>query len=130
LNKRFCNGEFIAMSIFKNNFVVGLTAGLAAAVIAPALIPALKKGSRPLAKSMVKGSILLYDKGREMVAGAGEMMEDVIAELQAEEYQKQAASAKQGEAAAETQSQSHGGTHLSSVRKESTPGHGKEGGPT
>ncbi|HEV7619851.1 MAG TPA: DUF5132 domain-containing protein [Burkholderiaceae bacterium] len=68
----------------KNNFVVGITAGLAATVLAPILIPAIKKSARPLAKSLVKGGFMLYEKGREAVAEAGEMMEDVIAETQAE----------------------------------------------
>jgi len=77
------------MSIFKNNFVVGITAGLVAAVIAPVLIPAIKRGSRPLAKSLIKGGIMLYAKGREAVAGAGEMVEDVVAEVYAESYEKQ-----------------------------------------
>lgn len=78
------------MSIFKNNFVVGVTAALAATVIAPILIPAIKRGGRPLAKSLVRGGILLYDKGREAVASAGEMMEDVIAEVRAESLEGQA----------------------------------------
>ena len=68
----------------KNNFVVGITAGLAATVLAPILIPAIRKSARPLAKSLVKGGFMLYEKGREGVAEAGEMMEDVIAETQAE----------------------------------------------
>jgi hypothetical protein len=76
------------MSIFKNNYIVGITAGLVAAVIAPILVPALKRGSRPLAKSLIKGGIMLYGKGREAVAGAGEVMEDVIAEVHAEAYEK------------------------------------------
>lgn len=81
------------MSIFKNNVFVGVTAGLIAAVLAPVLIPALKKSGRPLAKSLVKGGILLYDKGRGAVAGAGEALEDVIAEVHAETYEKQMAGA-------------------------------------
>lgn len=68
----------------KNNFVVGITAGLAATVLAPILIPAIRKSARPLAKSLVKGGFMLYEKGREAVAEAEEMMEDVIAETQAE----------------------------------------------
>lgn len=121
------------MSIFKNNFVIGLTAGLAATVIAPVLIPALKRGSRPLAKSLVKGSIMLYDKGREAVAGAGEMMEDVIAEVRVEAYEKQISRANETHAAAnspaEGESQgSNDGIHLSSVKNESAPSHIKEGG--
>ncbi|MBC7857860.1 MAG: DUF5132 domain-containing protein [Burkholderiaceae bacterium] len=77
------------MSIFKNNLIVGIASGLVAVVIAPVLIPALKKSGRPLAKSLVKGGVMLYDKGRQAVADAGEVIEDVIAEVQAETYEKQ-----------------------------------------
>lgn len=79
------------MSLFKNNFVVGLTAALAATILAPVLIPAIKRGSRPLAKSLVRGGIMLYEKGREAVASAGEMVEDVVAEVRAEAQERDAA---------------------------------------
>lgn len=81
------------MSLFKNNFVVGVTAALTATLIAPVLIPAIRRGSRPLAKSLIKGGILLYEKSREAVASAGEMMEDVVAEVRAETQQHGAAMA-------------------------------------
>lgn len=81
------------MSIFKNNFVVGVTAALAATVIAPMLIPVIKRSGRPLAKSLVKGGLVLYEKGREAVAGAGEMMEDVVAEVRTEAMERQSATA-------------------------------------
>jgi hypothetical protein len=76
------------MSIFKNNFVVGITAALAATMIAPVLVPAIKRGGRPLAKTLVRGGIILYEKGREAVASAGEMMEDVVAEVRAENMER------------------------------------------
>lgn len=75
--------EIMATS-FKNNFVVGVTAGLVAAVIAPMLFPAIKRGSRPMAKNLIKGGMLLYEKGREVAASAGEIIEDVMAEIDAE----------------------------------------------
>ena len=37
--------------------------------------------ARPLTKSLLKGGVILYEKGREYVAGAGEMVEDMIAEM-------------------------------------------------
>jgi hypothetical protein len=128
------NKEFTVMSIFKNNFVIGITAGLAASVIAPVLIPALKRGSRPLAKSLVKGGIILYDKGREAVAGAGEMMEDVIAEVRAEAYEKHASSMadSDGDTVHHADNEQHGG-NLSSVKNGPAANHseeGKEGGTT
>jgi hypothetical protein len=79
------------MSLLKNNFVVGLAAGLAATVIAPVLMPALKRSSRPMVKGLIKGGVFLYQKGREAVATSGEMMEDVLAEIQSEEMEKRTA---------------------------------------
>lgn len=84
------------MNIFKNNFVVGIAAGLAASAIAPLLIPAVKRGARPLAKSLVKGGAMLYEKSREAIAEAGEMMEDVVAEVQAEAVERHAAATADG----------------------------------
>lgn len=79
------------MNILRNNFVVGFTAALAATIVAPVLVPAIKRSGRPIAKSLVKGGLVLYEKGREAVANAGEVMEDVIAEVRAEQVLRQAA---------------------------------------
>jgi uncharacterized membrane protein YgcG len=95
------------MSVLKNNFVVGLTAALAATVIAPVLVPALRRGSRPAAKGVIRGGMLLYRKGRQAVAATGEMMEDVMAEIRAEDMQRhEAAGADKGSGA---ESSSSGG---------------------
>lgn len=83
----------MAANLFKNNFIVGVTSGLVAAVIAPMLIPAIKRSSRPMAKGLIKGGMLLYEKGREATAHAGEMIEDVMAEIQAEQAEQHAAEA-------------------------------------
>jgi|GEM_PF-1316302 len=79
----------MAMNPFKNNFVVGVTSGLVVALIAPVLIPALKRSSRPITKGLIKGGMVLYEKGREVTAHAGEVIEDVMAEIQAEHAEKQ-----------------------------------------
>lgn len=76
----------MAMNPFKSSFIVGLTSGLVAVMIAPVLIPVLKRGSRPLTKGLIKGGMAFYEKGREFTAHAGEIIEDVMAELQAERY--------------------------------------------
>jgi len=78
------------MSIFKNNFVVGITSAIAATILLPMIAPALKRSGRPLAKSLIKGGIVLYEKGREAVSGAGEAMEDLIAEVRTENAEKEA----------------------------------------
>jgi len=58
--------------------------GIGAALVAPAVLPALGSGIRPLAKSVLRGGILAYDKARELVAEAGEDMSDLIAEVRSE----------------------------------------------
>lgn len=77
------------MNLLKSNFVVGLAAGLVASLLAPMLIPVVRSGVRPLAKSLVRGGMVLYEKSREAVASAGEMLDDVIAEVQAEKTARQ-----------------------------------------
>jgi hypothetical protein len=76
------------MEIFKNNLAVGITAAIAATILAPLLVPIITVAGRPLAKSLVKGGVILYEKGRETVAGAGEVVEDMIAEVRSEMEQR------------------------------------------
>jgi hypothetical protein len=73
------------MDIFKNNLMVGVGVALGATVLAPVLIPVLGSIGRPFAKSLIKGGMMLYEKGREAVAVAGESVEDMMAEIRAEE---------------------------------------------
>lgn len=68
----------------KGNVVTGLMIGVGAAVLAPVVLPILASIARPVAKAAVKGGMMLYDKGREAVAEAGEMFEDIVAEAKAE----------------------------------------------
>jgi hypothetical protein len=73
------------MDILKNNLVVGLGVAVAAAVLAPMLIPTAGSAGRPMAKTLVKGGMALYEKAREALAQAGESLEDIMAEIRAEE---------------------------------------------
>jgi hypothetical protein len=68
----------------KGNIVTGLAIGIGAAVLGPVLIPALANVAKPLVKAAIKGGILLYEKGKESVAEAGEMVEDLMAEAKVE----------------------------------------------
>ena len=61
-----------------------LLIGAAAVVLAPIVVPAVLAGMRPVAKTVVKGGVLVYDKAREMVAEVGEQMGDIVAEARAE----------------------------------------------
>ncbi|MGO9014805.1 MAG: DUF5132 domain-containing protein [Dissulfurispiraceae bacterium] len=68
----------------KGNIVTGLAVGIGAALFAPQVIPALAGVVKPLAKAAIKGSLVLYEKGKEAFAEVGEMMEDIVAEVKAE----------------------------------------------
>jgi len=73
------------MDNFKSNVVVGVSAAVAVTVLAPVLRPVLATIGRPIAKSLLKGGMMLYEKGREAAAVAGETVEDMVAEIKAEE---------------------------------------------
>jgi hypothetical protein len=58
--------------------------GIAAIVLLPVMIPVAGKVLKPLAKATVKGGIVLYEKGKGVLAEVGESLEDIIAEARAE----------------------------------------------
>ncbi len=65
--------------------------GIAAIVLLPVLVPvAAGKLGKPLAKATIKGGIVLYEKGKGVIAEVGETLEDVIAEAKAELAESQA----------------------------------------
>ena len=68
----------------KGNVVTGLAIGIGAAILAPVVIPLAAGIVKPLLKGTIKGGIILYEKGQEMVAEAGEVVEDLVAEAKAE----------------------------------------------
>lgn len=76
------------MALFNNglkgNILGGLAIGIGAAILAPVVVPVLASVVKPLAKAAIKGGIMLYEKGREVVAEATEMVEDIVAEAKAE----------------------------------------------
>lgn len=79
------------MDVLKSNIVVGVSAALAVTVLAPVLLPVVAAIGRPIAKSLLKGGLMLYERGREGVALAGESVEDMMAEIRAEEATQGAA---------------------------------------
>ncbi len=81
------------MDIFKSNIVVGIGAAVIATVMAPVILPVIVTAGRPLAKSLIKSGMMFYEKSREAIASAGEVMEDLIAEVRAEEAGRHAATA-------------------------------------
>lgn len=90
------------MDLFKNNVVAGVGLAFAATVLAPVLLPAMGRIGRPLVKSLVRGGMLMYEKGREAMAVAGESVEDLMAEVRAESATAGAAPQRAAAHAAQT----------------------------
>jgi hypothetical protein len=84
----------IKMGIATNNIAVGIGAAVVATVLAPVLIPVLTTTGRPLAKTLIKSAMLFYEKSREALAVAGEVAEDLMAEIRAEEALRRASSSQ------------------------------------
>ena len=64
--------------------ISGIAAGVGAIVLSPILIPAVAKATKPVAKALIKGGIIAYKKSRSAIAETGEVLEDLVAEVQAE----------------------------------------------
>jgi len=69
---------------FGSSWVPTVLVGVGVALVAPAVVPALAAGIRPLAKAVLKGGIMVYDKGAEVLAEAGEQLSDLMAEVRSE----------------------------------------------
>lgn len=70
--------------VFKGNIGTGLAIGIGAAVLGPIVLPVLSGAAKPLVKAAIKSGILLYEKGKEVYAEMGEVVEDLVAEAKAE----------------------------------------------
>jgi len=57
---------------------------LGVALAAPIILPAVAAVSRPLAKALIRGYLVLADTVKEFSAEAGEQIIDLVAEVQAE----------------------------------------------
>ena len=69
---------------FKNKNTSTIVAGIGAIALAPVVIPVVAKASKPLAKAVIKGGLLAYAKSKTIIAETGEVLEDLVAEAQAE----------------------------------------------
>jgi uncharacterized protein DUF5132 len=69
---------------FGSSWVPSVLVGVGIALVAPVVVPALAAGMRPLAKAVIKGGIMVYDKGAEALAEAGEQLSDLVAEVRSE----------------------------------------------
>ncbi|MBW4646288.1 MAG: DUF5132 domain-containing protein [Goleter apudmare HA4340-LM2] len=62
----------------------GIIAGIGAVLLAPVLLPVVTGIGKPIAKSLIKGGIVAFEKSRGAFAELGETWEDIIAEARAE----------------------------------------------
>lgn len=93
----------------RKNPGLGIFLGVGVVLLAPVLLPILGSAVRPLVRRAVKGGMMLYCKGKEAVAEAGEVFDDLVAEVREEmarEFDEgyQFASTAEAEMCAETSS--------------------------
>jgi hypothetical protein len=70
-----------------------MLAGVAAGVfLAPIILPALSRWGRPATKAAIKAGMAVYQRGREAAAELRETVEDVAAEIEAEQSRSDAPS--------------------------------------
>ncbi|MDZ8050372.1 MAG: DUF5132 domain-containing protein [Aulosira sp. ZfuVER01] len=62
----------------------GIIAGIGAVLLAPIIIPVVAGIGKPLAKKLIKGGIVAYEKSKGAFAELGETWEDMVAEARAE----------------------------------------------
>jgi hypothetical protein len=80
----------VVMALFEEGLLAnGVSTGVivavgAAAVLVPVLLPVVATTARPLVKGVIKTGVTLYDRGNEVVAEFGEMIEDLVAEVKSE----------------------------------------------
>jgi hypothetical protein len=73
----------IGAAVFEAALLPGLVLGVAA-VCLPRFYPQIGSASQPLFKSTVRGAYQIGEKAREMVAEAQEQVQDIVAEVDAE----------------------------------------------
>ena len=69
---------------FGSSLVSSVLLGVGVVLVAPMVVPALAVGMRPLAKAVIKGGMMVYDKEAEVFAEAGEQLSDLVAEVRSE----------------------------------------------
>jgi hypothetical protein len=95
----------LAGDLVRDLGVPGVAAGIGVIVLAPIIGPALAKAGKPVAKALIKGSLVAYEKGKAVLAETGEVLEDLVAESRAEiaEAQEKKILEPTGEVSAEPQ---------------------------
>ena len=78
----------VGVAIFEAALLPGVVLGVAA-MLAPKILPSIGHGVDPLFRSTVRGAYKLGQKTKEMAAEAQEHVQDIVAEVKAEEQAAQ-----------------------------------------
>ena len=70
---------------WKGTVAAMLAGGALGVFLAPLIRPAIARNARPALKAAVQAGLLVYQQGRETFSDFGEVLEDVAAELKAEQ---------------------------------------------
>ncbi|MBD2388160.1 DUF5132 domain-containing protein [Cylindrospermum sp. FACHB-282] len=62
----------------------GIIVGIGAVLLAPVLIPIVAGVGKPIAKSVIKGGLVAYERSKGAIAELGETWDDIIAEAKSE----------------------------------------------
>ena len=62
----------------------GIGYSVAVAVLLPMAVPIVVRAAGPVARAVGKTGVAFYEKGREMAAELGEVVDDLVAETKAE----------------------------------------------
>jgi hypothetical protein len=62
----------------------GVIASIGAVLLAPVILPVVAGVGKPIAKSLIKGGLVAYEKSKGAFAELGETWEDIVAEARAE----------------------------------------------
>lgn len=72
------------IDFFEEAGAPGVIAGIGAVLLAPVVLPVVAGVGKPVAKSLIKGGLVFYEKSRGALAEVGETWEDIVAEARAE----------------------------------------------
>jgi hypothetical protein len=78
------------------HFLMGFAAGVTTVVVLPIIAPVLTESGRPIAKALLKRSLLAFEVMRSQALRAAEAIEDLVAEVRAEVDTELAARAVRG----------------------------------
>jgi hypothetical protein len=74
----------LGVALIEAELIPGMLIGVAAMLV-PDLFPRLGRTVRPLVKGTIRAGYAMVDRARETMAEAGEQVEDMVAEVKAEQ---------------------------------------------